>query len=89
LPHELVSVAHCNRKTGSVLGTNSSLPETSYLLHTYIQKLLGNILRMTIWLVAAGWFYRCGPPIKSGCPIHAQSHRAWVGCIANEPGAPS
>ncbi len=65
LPHELISVAHYMRKTGSVLGTNTSLPETSNLLHAYIQQLLGTVLRMTLWLIAAGWFYRCGPRIRN------------------------
>jgi len=65
LPHELISVTHYMRKTGSVLGTNTSLPETSYLLHYYIQELLGNVLRMALWLMAAGWFYRCGPRIRN------------------------
>ena len=65
LPHELISVAHYMRKTGSVLGTNTSLPETSNLLHYYIQQLLGTVLRITLWIVAAGWFYRCGPRIRN------------------------
>jgi hypothetical protein len=64
LPRVLFSVAHYMRKTGSVLGTNTSLPETSNLLHYYIQELLGIVLRMTLWLMAAGWFYRCGPRIR-------------------------
>lgn len=65
LPHELISVAHYMRKTGSVLGTNTSLPETSNFLHAYIQQLLGTVLRMTLWGMAAGWFYRCGPRIRN------------------------
>jgi hypothetical protein len=65
LPRVFISVAHYMHKTGSVLGTNTSLPETSYLLHYYIQELLGIVLRMTLWLMAAGWFYRCGPPIQN------------------------
>ena len=65
LPRVLISVAHYMRQTGSVLGTNTSLSETSYLLHYYIQELLGIVLRMTLWLMAAGWFYRCGPRIRN------------------------
>ena len=65
LPHELFPVAHYMRKAGWVLGTNTSLPETSYLLHYYIQELLGTVLRMALWLMAAGWFYRCGPRIRN------------------------
>ena len=53
LPHELVSVAHYMHRTGSVLGTNTSLPENSYLLRTYVLEVLGNVLRMAIWLMVA------------------------------------
>jgi hypothetical protein len=27
--------------------------------------LLANILRIALWLLAAGWFYRCGPRIRN------------------------
>ena len=65
LPHELDSVAHYMKATGSVLGTNTSLPQTSYLLRGYILDFLNNILRIALWLMAAGWFYRCGPRIRN------------------------
>ena len=65
LPHELLSVAHYMKATGSVLGTNTSMPLSSYTLRYYILDLLSNILRMTLWIMAAGWFYRCGPRIQA------------------------
>jgi hypothetical protein len=65
LPHELLSVAHYMKTTGSVLGTNTSMPVSSYELRYYMLDLFANVLRIALWLVAAGWFYRCGPRISS------------------------
>lgn len=65
LPREILPVAHYMHETGSVLGANTSLPQTTYLLRTYFLELLANILRIALWLLAAGWFYRCGPRIRN------------------------
>jgi len=65
LPHELLSVAHYIKTTGSVLGANTSLPYSSYTLRYYMLDLFSNILRMALWLMIAGWFYRCGPRIRN------------------------
>jgi hypothetical protein len=65
MPRELLSIAHYMKETGSVLGINTSMPQTSYLLHGYILDLLNNILHITLWLMIAGWFYRCGPRIQA------------------------
>jgi hypothetical protein len=64
LPREIFAIAHYIHETASVLGTNTSLPGTSYLQRGYILDLLANVLRMALWLVGAGWFYRCGPSIQ-------------------------
>jgi len=64
LPREVLFVAHYMKATGSVLGTNTSLPQTSYLLRGYILDLLTNILHIALWLIAADWFYRCGPKFQ-------------------------
>jgi hypothetical protein len=48
------------KATGSILRTNTSLPQTSYLLHSCILELLGNLLRIALWLMIAG----CGPRIQ-------------------------
>jgi hypothetical protein len=65
LPREILPVTHYMKATGSVLGTNTSLPQTSYLLRSYILDFLNNILHIALWLMAAGWFYRCAPRIRS------------------------
>jgi hypothetical protein len=64
LPHYLLPVAHYVYRTGSVLGTNTSMPENSYYLRYYMEDMLADILRIALWLLAAGWFYRCGPRIQ-------------------------
>jgi hypothetical protein len=53
LPRELFSVMHYFRESTS-----------SYLLNEYMMYLLANILRIALWLLAAGWFYRSGPRIR-------------------------
>lgn len=65
LPHVLLPVAHYMHETGSVLSANTRLPETSYFLRYYVLDLLGNLLRITVLLMTARWFYRCGPRIKN------------------------
>ena len=52
LPREIFSLMHY-----ALLGP-------SYLRSEYVMYLLGNILRIALWLLAAGWFYRCGPRIR-------------------------
>ncbi len=64
LPRQILTVAHYMRTTGSVLGTNTSLPISSYYLRLYALDLLANLLRIPLWLMAAGWLYRCGPRIQ-------------------------
>lgn len=65
LPRELFSVMHylpqSNQMGMNVVQTLSS----SYLLSLYMMYLLANILRIALWLLAAGWFYRCGPRIRN------------------------
>ena len=65
LPREILPVAHYMQETGSVLGANTRLPVTTYTLRFYMLGLLGLLVRMAVWLMAAGWFYRCGPRIQA------------------------
>jgi hypothetical protein len=65
LPHVLLPVAHYMQETGSVPGANTRLPQTTYFLRYYTVEVLGNILRIAVALMAAGWFYRCGPRISA------------------------
>jgi hypothetical protein len=65
LPRELFSVLHYFRETNQAgMGLIQSL-HFSYLFGDYMMYLLANILRIALWLLAAGWFYRCGPRIRS------------------------
>jgi hypothetical protein len=64
LPRELFTVMHyfCEfNRTGMSLFEAS---RSSYLLGDYMMYLLANILHIAMWLLAAGWFYRCGPRIR-------------------------
>jgi predicted secreted protein len=65
IPREILAITHYMKETASVLGINTSLPQTSYLQRSYILDLLASLLRITLWLMAAGWFYRCGPKISN------------------------
>jgi hypothetical protein len=65
LPRQLFSVMHYLREfTQAGMGIFQAL-HSSYLLGDYMMYLLANILRIALWLLAAGWFYRCGPRIRS------------------------
>ena len=64
LPRELFSVMHYLREsTQAGIGVFEVL-RFSYLPSLYLMYLLANILRIALWLLAAGWFYRCGPRIR-------------------------
>lgn len=63
LPRELFSVMHYLRESMRAgIGLFQAL-STSYLVGLYVMYLLTNILRIALWFLAAGWFYRCGPRI--------------------------
>jgi hypothetical protein len=65
LPRELFSLTHYLRgATGAGMSLVQALL-SSYLVSDYMLYLLGNILRIALWLLAAGWFYRCGPRIRN------------------------
>jgi hypothetical protein len=78
LPREVLSVVHYMRTTSSVLGTNTSMPAGSYTLRYDMLVLIENLLHIALWILGAGWFYRCGPRI----------HRFFSG-IAEVPSAHS
>jgi hypothetical protein len=64
LPRELFSVMHYLREsTQAGVGVYEAL-HSSYTLNVYMMYLLSNILRMALWLLAAGWFYRCEGRIR-------------------------
>ena len=65
LPRELFSVTHYFRGTSEAGMSLFQALRSSYLLGEYMIYLLGNILRISLWFLAAGWFYRCGPRIRS------------------------
>jgi hypothetical protein len=69
LPGELNSFLHHldehRRIPASVLaGDSHARALEGYWLRTYLFALAANVLRIALWLCAAGWFYRCGPRIQ-------------------------
>jgi hypothetical protein len=56
LPRQILSLARYIQEPASTY--------MLYMLRASVLDLLGNILRMTLWLMAAGWFYRCGPRVR-------------------------
>jgi hypothetical protein len=65
LPREIFSLAHYLRESSRAGMTLIQALRSSYLVSDYMLYLLGNILRIAMWLLAAGWFYRCGPRIRN------------------------
>jgi hypothetical protein len=65
LPRELFSVMHYFRESNQTGISLVQALRSSYLLSDYMMYLLANILRIALWLLGAGWFYRCGPSIRS------------------------
>jgi hypothetical protein len=65
LPHELFTVVHYFREAGVPELSPFQAMRSSYFLGDYMMYLLANILRIALWLLAAGWFYRCGPRIQN------------------------
>ena len=72
LPRELFSLMHyIHGSTQMGMNVIQAL-RSSYLVSEYMMYLLGNILRIALWLLAAGWFYRCGPRIRNFFSADAQ-----------------
>ncbi|HEV2619326.1 MAG TPA: hypothetical protein VGU23_05245 [Acidobacteriaceae bacterium] len=65
IPREFLSVVHYVQEGGNAGLSALSIFKTSYLARYYILSLAENVLRIALWLLAAGWFYRCGPRIAS------------------------
>lgn len=69
LPLELNSFLHYLHEhielPASVLAGESHAGSTaSYWMRYYFLEFMQNVLRAVIWLLIAGWFYRCGPRIQ-------------------------
>jgi hypothetical protein len=64
LPRELFSVMHYFRESAQAGVSFFWVLRSSYTCGLYVMYLLANVLRIALWLLAAGWFYRCGPRIK-------------------------
>lgn len=65
LPRELFSLTHYLRGyTGTGMSVFQAL-RSSYVVSEQMMYLLANVLHIALWLVAAGWFYRCGPRIRN------------------------
>jgi len=65
LPREILSVFHELQGPGAYGYSVLSAFKASYFVRVYILYLLENILRIALFLMAAGWFYRCGTRIQS------------------------
>ena len=65
LPRELFSLTHYLHQSTQMGMSLVQALRSSYLVSEYMMYLLGNILHIAIWLLAAGWFYSCGPRIRN------------------------
>jgi hypothetical protein len=64
LPREILSLVHEFQGPGGYGYSVLSAAKASYIVRLYILYLAENVLRIALWLMAAGWFYRCGPRIQ-------------------------
>ena len=64
LPRQLFAVMHYYHESYLAKISLFQALRFSYLFSDYMMYLLANILRIALWLLAAGWFYRCGPRIQ-------------------------
>ncbi|HWG18371.1 MAG TPA: hypothetical protein VN678_10950 [Acidobacteriaceae bacterium] len=62
LPRVILSLAH-EIHNAALAGAPMSLFAASFYLRYYLVDSAGYILRIALLLLAAGWFYRCGPRI--------------------------
>ncbi len=65
LPREILTISHELRGPSSIGYSTLSAFKASYYARTFILNFLENLLRIALLLMAAGWFYRCGPKIYS------------------------
>lgn len=65
LPRELYTVMHYLHQATLLDSSPFEAVRSSYFLGDCVMYLLGNILHIALWLLAAGWFYRCGPRIRT------------------------
>lgn len=63
LPREVLSLTH-ELHNAAIAGSAWSAFAASHYVRYYILELLSNLLCIALWLMAAGWFYRCGPRIQ-------------------------
>jgi hypothetical protein len=63
LPRQVLDIVH--EVKGPLLDLSwFSAFKASFYMRVYILYLAENMLRMAMWLMAAGWFYRCTPRIQ-------------------------
>ena len=63
IPRQVLDIVH--EVKGPIVDRSVfSAFKASFYLRVYILYLFENILRMALWLMAAGWFYRCTPRIQ-------------------------
>jgi hypothetical protein len=73
LPREVLSLAHEMLGPEGFGFTLRSALHVSYYVRMSILYLAAHTLRIALWLVAFGWFYRCGPRIRNFFAAEDQS----------------
>jgi|SRR5579884_775529 len=71
LPGELNSIIHHLRDLrepvtgGNTLGSETYFHHVhDYQLRFYLFSMFATVARIAAWILAAGWFYRCGPRVQ-------------------------
>jgi hypothetical protein len=63
LPREVLSLTH-ELHNAVFAGSPWSAFAASHYVRYYILEVISNVLCIALWLMGAGWFYRCDPRIQ-------------------------
>ena len=63
LPNEILNLEN-NARNAAIAGSTSWLTAASDSLRYMVLSISATVLRIALCLLAAGWFYRCGPRIQ-------------------------
>jgi hypothetical protein len=65
LPRQIIDVVHTLNQSTAMGRSMLSAINAPSTMRLYIIYLTENVLRITLSLMAAGWFYRCTPRIRN------------------------
>ncbi|HZC44329.1 MAG TPA: hypothetical protein VE195_09150 [Acidobacteriaceae bacterium] len=64
LPRQVLAILPFLNQSSAMAQAATGASRATYMLRYYASDILANLFRMAVLLMAAGWFYRCGPRIR-------------------------